>query len=95
VLSYKDAKLPADPAGTHQIYINDIKVAETSIVKSQANIRVTDEINVGKDLITPVSDKYKGPFTFTGKIHSVIVESGTSKPLTLGDGKCLNISQTN
>lgn len=84
VLNYKDAKDPLDPAGTHELYINDTKVAEGAIVKAQANIRSNEEINVGKDLITQVSDRYKGPFAFTGKLTSVVVENGTASSLSLG-----------
>jgi arylsulfatase len=84
VLIYKEAKDPFDPAGTQELYINDIKVAEAPIIKAQANIRSNEEINVGKDLITQVSDRYKGPFAFTGKLTSVVVENGTASSLSLG-----------
>ncbi|RAV99024.1 arylsulfatase [Pseudochryseolinea flava] len=84
VLNYKEAKESNDAAGIHQLYINDTKVAEGQIVKSQANIKSNDEINVGKDLITQVSDRYKGPFAFTGKLESVVVESGDHVSLSLG-----------
>ncbi|WP_333820711.1 arylsulfatase [Ohtaekwangia sp.] len=84
VLTYKEAKEPNDPAGTQELYINDVKVAEAPIVKAQANIRATDEINVGKDYITQVSDRYKGPFTFTGKVNRVVVENAEEQALSLG-----------
>jgi arylsulfatase A-like enzyme len=84
VLNYKEAKEQNDSAGTQELYINDVKVAELPIVKSQANIRTGDEINVGKDLITQVSDKYKGVFPFTGKINNVTVENITTVSGTLG-----------
>jgi arylsulfatase len=83
VLNYKEAKNVSDAAGTHELYINDVKVAEGAIVKAQANIRTTDEVNVGKDLITQVSDRYKGPFPFSGKLNVVVVENG-NQPLSLG-----------
>ncbi len=84
VLNYKEAKEPNDVAGTQELYINDVKVAEASIVKSQANIRTGDEINVGSDLITQVSDRYKGPFAFNGKLNSVVVENNTNTSAPLG-----------
>lgn len=84
VLNYKEAKGIDDPAGTQQLFINGEKVAEAPIIKGQANIRAIDEINVGKDLITQVSDKYKGPYAFTGKIHRVVVENESSPSLSLG-----------
>jgi arylsulfatase len=84
VLNYKDAKEPNDAAGTQELYINDTKVAEAPIVKAQANIRTGDEINVGKDLITQVSDRYKGAFTFTGKINQVIVDNAITTPNAIG-----------
>ena len=81
VLNYKEAKEQNDPAGTQELYINDVKVAEASIVKSQANIRTGDEINVGSDLVTQVSDRYKGPFAFTGKLNSVVVDNNTNSSI--------------
>lgn len=84
VLNYKDAKGLADEAGTQELYINDQKVAEGSIVKAQANIRNTDEITVGSDLVTQVSDKYRGPFQFTGKLKRIVVENSLSTQLSLG-----------
>jgi len=80
-LNYKEAKEQNDPAGTQELYINDVKVAEASIVKSQANIRTGDEINVGSDLVTQVSDRYKGPFAFTGKLNSVVVDNNTNSSI--------------
>jgi arylsulfatase len=84
VLNYKDAKELSDEAGTQVLYINDLKVAEGPIIKAQANIRNTDEITVGSDLVTQVSDKYKGPFQFTGKLKRVVVENSISPQLSLG-----------
>lgn len=86
VFNYKDAKEPGDAAGAQELYINDTKVAEAPIVKAQANIKTGDEINVGKDLITQVSDKYKGPFPFNGKINSVTVENISSSPASASLG---------
>jgi arylsulfatase A-like enzyme len=84
VLNFTDAKEQNDVAGTQTLYVNDVKVAEAPIVKSQANIRSGDEINVGRDLITQVSDKYKGAFPFTGKINNVVVENITNTTEALG-----------
>ena len=85
LVNYKDAKDPLDPAGTNELYINDVKVAEGPISKAQANIRSNDEINVGKDLITPVSTLYRAPFAFTGKIKSVTVRSGNAITASIGN----------
>jgi arylsulfatase len=87
VLTYKEAKALDDPAGTQALYINGEKVAEAPITKGQANIRTVDEINVGKDLITQVSDQYKGANAFTGKINTITVDSGTQPSLSLGSKK--------
>jgi arylsulfatase A-like enzyme len=84
VLNYKEAKDLNDNAGTHELYINDEKVAEAPITKAQANIRSNDEINVGKDLITQVSDRYKGTFPFTGKIREIVVENQPSQNVISG-----------
>ncbi len=83
-LNYKEAKEPGDEAGTQVLYINDEKVAEATIIKAQANIKNNDEINVGADLVTQVSDRYKGAFAFTGKLKSVVIENNASPQLSLG-----------
>ncbi|HSD08141.1 MAG TPA: hypothetical protein VLC96_12905, partial [Flavobacterium sp.] len=68
----KDRNLPA---GTESIYINDQKVAERPIVASEGRIAVyKDGIDVGADRNSPVSDKYKVPFNFTGKLNNVTIE---------------------
>lgn len=63
-------------AGTISIYIDNEKVGERSILKGESsNIGGYDEgFDVGKDLITPVSDKYTSPFRFTGKLEKLIVD---------------------
>jgi arylsulfatase len=85
VLIYKEAQNPNDPAGTQELYVNGVKVAQAPIVKAQAAIRNFDEINVGKDLITPVSNQYTVPYAFNGKLTKVTVESGVNPSASLGD----------
>jgi arylsulfatase len=63
------------PAGTEAIYINDQKVAERDIIASEGYIAVyKDGIDVGSDRNSPVTDKYKVPFAFTGKLNNVTIE---------------------
>ena len=63
------------PAGTEAIYINDQKVAERNIVASEGYIAVyKDGIDVGSDRNSPVTDRYKVPFAFTGKLNNVAIE---------------------
>lgn len=63
------------PAGTEALYINDVKVAERPIVASEGKIAVyKDGIDVGSDRNSPVTDRYKVPFKFTGKLNNVTVE---------------------
>jgi len=62
-------------AGTEAIYINNVKVAERPIVASESRIGVyKDGIDVGSDRNSPVTDRYKVPFTFTGKLNNVTIE---------------------
>ena len=84
VLTYKEAKELSDDAGTQTLYVNDQKVAEAPIIKAQANIRNTDEISIGSDLVTQVSDKYKGTYPFTGKLKKVLIENSINPQLSLG-----------
>ncbi|HLP04963.1 MAG TPA: arylsulfatase [Paludibacter sp.] len=63
------------PAGTESIYINDQKVAERDIIASEGYIAVyKDGIDVGSDRNSPVTDRYKVPFAFTGKLNNVTIE---------------------
>ncbi|MDD4971327.1 MAG: arylsulfatase [Paludibacter sp.] len=63
------------PAGTEALYINDQKVAERDIVASEGFIAVyKDGIDVGSDRNSPVTDHYKVPFAFTGKLNNVTIE---------------------
>lgn len=57
--------------GKGSLYINDTKVSETSIPTS--TFRGSEGISVGKDIQTAVSDKYKVPYAFTGKINKIII----------------------
>ena len=79
-LEYKDVPKGDDIAGSESIYINGEKAGELPIKKYQANINTYDEgIDVGKDLNYPVSDRYKVPFEFTGKLNSIIIEFPDNK----------------
>jgi arylsulfatase len=63
------------PAGTEAIYINDVKVAERPITALEGKIAVyKDGIDVGSDRNSPVSDRYKVPFSFAGKLNNVTIE---------------------
>jgi arylsulfatase A-like enzyme len=75
VFNYIPAINPGDPAGSESIYTNGEKVGELPIVKYQSEIFAYDEgIDVGKDLNTPVSDKYQTPYEFTGLLKSITIE---------------------
>ena len=63
--------------GTERLYVNGTKAAERTIPKGQATISMgnrVDGTDVGRDLRTPVSDKYASPFEFTGKIKKVVIQ---------------------
>ncbi|HEY3402545.1 MAG TPA: sulfatase/phosphatase domain-containing protein, partial [Ohtaekwangia sp.] len=64
-----------EPAGTEAIYVDDVKVGERNILASEARYIAgyKDGIDVGQDLNTPVSDRYKVPFRFTGKVNNVTI----------------------
>ncbi|HVD97670.1 MAG TPA: arylsulfatase [Cytophagaceae bacterium] len=64
------------PAGTEVIYINDVKAGERPIVYAEAKYIASykDGVDVGADLNSPVSDKYKVPFRYRGKFEDVIIE---------------------
>ena len=63
-------------AGTESIYINDVKVGERNIVASEAKYiaNYKDGIDVGQDLNSPVTERYKVPFKYNGDLKRVIIE---------------------
>ena len=65
-----------EPAGSESIYINGVKVGERNILASEAKYpgAYKDGIDVGADLNSAVSDRYKVPFAFTGKLNTVAIE---------------------
>ncbi len=71
--------------GRCALYVDDQKVAEGQIPKTQPFLYSADEgVDVGMDGETAVSNDYKqGDNKFTGKIHKVIVNTSPSK-LTRG-----------
>jgi len=64
--------------GLGTIYVNDTKVAEGRIERTQPMIFSADETaDVGEDDATPVTEDYKAyDNKFTGRIHAVTVEVG-------------------
>jgi arylsulfatase A-like enzyme len=64
------------PAGSEAIYINGAKVGERNILASEARYiaNYKDGIDVGQDLNSPVTDRYKVPFAFTGKLNRIIID---------------------
>ena len=74
--------------GTCNLYVDDQKVAEGKIPKTQPFLYSADEgVDVGMDGETAVSNDYKeGDNKFTGKIHKVTVNTGGSK-LTAEDDR--------
>jgi len=78
VLNYiapADIKNKTALAGTETLYINGQKVAERNIIASEGYIAIyKDGIDIGRDRNSPVTDRYKVPFAFTGKLNYVTIE---------------------
>ena len=61
--------------GTGTLFVNGKKVAAGRIEQTQCCAYSADEgADVGADEGTPVTEAYKVPFTFTGKIGKVTIE---------------------
>ncbi|CAG4994111.1 hypothetical protein DYBT9275_01319 [Dyadobacter sp. CECT 9275] len=63
--------------GKESLFVNDTKVGERSFTAAQAAIqggRNIDGTDVGRDQKTEVSDQYKAPFAFTGKLKKVTIK---------------------
>jgi arylsulfatase len=62
--------------GIGSIYVDDKKIAEGKIGKTNSNTFGIDEsADVGVDENTPVYPPYRGKEKFTGKINSVTIET--------------------
>lgn len=58
-----------------KLYINDSKVGEANKLKSGSSRSGSLEgWEVGRDISTPVSPKYKVPFSFTGAINNITID---------------------
>jgi arylsulfatase A-like enzyme len=79
----KGADVTDTPGGTEIIYINDAKVGERNILASEAKYiaNYKDGIDVGQDLNSPVTDRYKVPFKFTGDLKKVVIEYKINKKI--------------
>jgi len=61
--------------GTGKLFVNGKNVATGRIERTQGGVFSVDEgADVGADEGTPVTEAYKVPFKFTGKIYSVTIE---------------------
>jgi arylsulfatase len=58
--------------GTGSLWIGDQKVAEARI--DQPLFAVWEGLDIGRDLLTPVSPEYASPFAFSGRLHSVVYD---------------------
>lgn len=63
------------PVGSEAIFVNGQKVAERAITAADIKYIASykDGVDVGADLNSPVSDRYKVPFRFTGKLNTVTI----------------------
>jgi arylsulfatase A-like enzyme len=67
-------KVEPSGSGTGILYINNVKVGEAKIQRTVSSIFAHEGLNLGFDDLTPVSDSYKAPFAFTGKLNKVILD---------------------
>ncbi|MDD1617561.1 MAG: arylsulfatase, partial [Methylococcaceae bacterium] len=66
--------------GTGSIFLDDKKIGEGKIAKTQSYVFGMDETaDVGVDQNTPVNPAYKGKSKFTGKINKITVETLPAK----------------
>jgi arylsulfatase len=61
-------------SGVVALYINDKKVGEATVARTVSSLYAHEGLNLGFDDLTPVSDSYKAPFAFTGKLNKVILD---------------------
>ncbi len=60
---------------TALLYVNESVVGQVEIDKTlKSSIGTYENIEIGKDVISPVTDTYKTPFAFTGTLHAVVLD---------------------
>lgn len=77
VYEYSGKPQAGQPVGKETIFLNDEKIGERAFLPAQAGIqggRNIDGTDVGRDQKYEVSDQYKAPFTFTGKLRKVTIQ---------------------
>jgi arylsulfatase len=60
--------------GTATLFINGKQAGEGRIEKTIPGKFGFDELDIGMDLSSPVSEEYKPPFKFSGKIEKVTID---------------------
>lgn len=61
--------------GVASIFINGNKVGDVKIDRSlTGSIGVYESIELGRDIITPVTNAYKTPYSFTGELKKAIID---------------------
>ena len=53
-----------------RLFVNGKMVSESKLMMAASG----DTLDIGSDLVSPVSPKYACPFAFTGKIESVTID---------------------
>jgi arylsulfatase len=77
--------------GTGSLFVNGKSVATGRIERTQCCVFSADEgADVGSDEGTPVTEAYKVPFKFTGKITQVTIEAKEMKSSALNESKNAN-----
>lgn len=77
VYEYSGKPQAGQPVGKETIFLNDEKIGERVFLPAQAGIqggRNIDGTDVGRDQKYEVSDQYKAPFAFTGKLRKVTIQ---------------------
>jgi arylsulfatase A-like enzyme len=73
--NYEGSETVQNASGTAVLYINDKKAGEVKIKRTLGGgIGSYESIEVGRDIITAVTDKYAIPFAYTGTINNVTLD---------------------
>jgi arylsulfatase len=75
----------APNAGTATLYLDDeLQTSSTVPRTNPIAFSSTEGLEVGSDTVSPVWERYRSPFEFTGTNHEVILTTPTAEqPLTL------------
>jgi arylsulfatase len=91
----KSGAQPFGAGGTVRLYINGDQAGEMALERTIPFMAgLADNLQCGADTGAPVTDDYRSPYAFTGRIHRVVVDiSGHEPPRDLAQEALIEMAR--